>query len=299
MDPSPEPLPGPTIAVLGGTGRFGRPHIEGFLGQGLNVRILARRPRRVAGCFPRAHVMAGSMMALRDVRCAMDGAAAAFLITPVGGNGDIRPELQAARTAIEAAKMARLPHLIYLSLIQPPRPTGIPMLDVKREVEGRIGSSGVPWSSLRTGCYMDIWLAFFPRFMRTGIYLFPIRSGHRFSFTAQQDVARAAAVLLRQGRVLNRPVDVIEPRARTLQDVVTLYRMVTGRRLIPLGRWVLPLVKILRPLLFQWCYPGGASRVGLFDFFNSNDWVGDSRQLIEFFPEFQATTMEAYLKSTL
>jgi hypothetical protein len=66
-----------------------------------------------------------------------------------------------------------------------------------------------------------------------------------------------------------------------------------------LGRWALPLVKLLKVLLFQWCYPGGASRVGLFDYFNSNDWVGDSRQITEVFPGFRATTMEAYLKSRL
>lgn len=288
----------PAIAVLGGTGRFGEPYIREFLRLGLNVRILARAPERVGNRFPRAHVHRGTMLNPSNVKRVMAGTAAAFLITPVGGNDDTRIELTAAKAAIAGAQAARLPHLILLSLLQQPRPTGVPVLDVKGEIEALIQAGGIPWSSLRTGCYMDAWLEFFPLFMKLGLYLFPIQSRHRFSFTAQQDVARIAARLIAENRVLNGPLDVIDPRARTLRDVADLYEHHAGHHLMLMGRWVLPLLTILKPVFFRWAYPRDASRIRLFNYFNRNTWVGDANQLSTIMQGFHATTLEAHLQST-
>jgi len=234
-------------------------------------------------------------MNVSDVKGALDGVAAAFLITPVGGNDDDQIELRAARCAIKAARAVQLPHLIYLSLIQPPRPTGIPMLEVKGQIENMVMASGVPFSSLRTGCFMDTWLSFFPMFMKLGIYLMPIGTQQKFSFTSQQDVARVAVSLIRQHKVLNGTIDIIEPQTRALIDVVKLYQAATGRKLIPVGRWLRPVLTLLRPVIFRWIYPTGASRVKLFNYFNENDWIGNARQLAEVFPEFHVTSMRDHL----
>jgi uncharacterized protein YbjT (DUF2867 family) len=287
------------IAVLGGSGRFGGPFIREFLDQGLAVRILARSPRKVARRYPRTRVMRGNMMHPSDVIRIFQGAAAALLITPMGGNDDTCIELKAARTAIKAAATVRLPHLIHLSLVQPPRPTGVPLLDVKGHIEAEIMSAGIPFSSLRTGCYMDIWLAFFTTFMKLGLYLFPVAPVHRFSFTCQRDVARVAILLIQRKKVLNGPVDVIDPQARTLQDVIDLYKAITGRTLRPTGRWLLPILKVLKPTLFRWLYPSGASRVSLFGYFNENDWVGDSHSLSKLLPDFCATTMDDHIRKSI
>jgi len=296
MAPCANPSQGRTIAVLGGTGRFGAPYIRTFMDQGLRVRILARSPNPVRKRFPAADVRRGNMLNRSDVEQALDGTEAAFLITPVGGNDDIQIELRAVRCTIAAAKAVRLLHLIYLSLIQPLRPTGIPMLDVKGRIERLLVAGSVPFSILRTGCYMDTWLSFFPLVMNLGLYLMPIGPRHRFSFTAQQDVARLAVALMRRHQVLNAGIDVIDPQPRSLIDVVTLYQAVKGKRLIPLGPWLLPVVTLLRPVLFRWAYPSGASRVRLFHYFNENDWIGDARQLTAVMPEFHVTSMRDFLR---
>jgi len=285
------------IAVLGGSGRFGGPFIREFLDQGLTVRVLARSPRKVGRRFPRARVVQGNMMRVSDVAGIFQGVAAALLITPMGGNDDPRIEMKAAHTAVAAAAAVRLPHLIHLSLLQAPHPTGVPLLDVKGRIETEIKSAAIPYSCLRTGCYMDIWLAFFPVFMKLGFYLVPIAQDRRFSFTAQRDVARVAALLIRRKMVLNGALDVIDPRARALQEVIDLYATVTGRRLRPLGRWLLPLLKALRPTVFRWFFPSGASRVSLFAYFNDNDWVGDPGSLSKLLPEFRVTSMEDHIRN--
>jgi uncharacterized protein YbjT (DUF2867 family) len=296
MAPASEDPTRTVIAVLGGSGRFGEPFIREFLDQGLAVKVLARSPRKVAQHLPRARVVRGNMMHLSDVIGIFQGAAAALLITPMGGNDDTRIELNAARTAIKAAATVRLPHLIHLSLVQPPRPTGIPLLDVKRRIEAEIMSAGIPFSSLRTGCYMDIWLAFFTIFMKLGLYLLPIAPDHRFSFTSQRDVARVAVQLIRRKKVLNGFLDVIDPQTRSVQDIIGLYQAATGRRLRPVGRWLLPILKVLKPTLFRWIYPSGASRVSLFSYFNENDWVGDPHRLSKLLPDFLVTSMDDHIR---
>lgn len=286
-----------TITVLGGTGRFGAPYIRTFIEQGLSVRILARSPDNVIKRFPQADVRRGSMVHKSDVKEALLGSEAAFLITPVGGNDDVRIELKAAQCAIKAANTVQLPHLIFLSLIQPAYPTGVPMLDVKKQIEELITTSGVPFSSLRTGCYMGTWLSFFPTFMKAGLYLMPIGTGKRFSFTCQGDVARVAGFLVRRKKVLNDTLDIIDSQALSVLDVVNLYKAATRRQLMPVGQWLLPVLTLLRPVLFRWMYPTGASRVRLFNYFNKNDWVGNYRPLTEVFPEFRTTSMRNYLQA--
>jgi uncharacterized protein YbjT (DUF2867 family) len=295
MPSTADPHRPPVIAVLGGTGVFGAPYVDEFIGQGLTVRILARSPQTVARRFPGAQVRQGSMLRISHVAQVMQRASAAFLITPVGGNDDAQIELAAAEAAFAAARATGLPHLIYLSLIQPAPATGVPMLDVKRRIEAMARARGLPFSSLRTGCYMGIWLGFCPFWMRLGVYLMPIAPGHRFSFTAQRDVARAAVRLIRRETILDNAIDVIDPRPRSVADVLRLYRSITGRPLIPAGRWLLPILTLLRPTIFRWLYPKGASRVGLFNYLSRHDWIGDAGPLERALPGFTVTTMEDYL----
>jgi len=285
-----------TIVVLGGTGHVGIPYIGEFLAQGFKVRILARSPERVTPRFPEAEVFRGSMMDAEAVRGAMEGADGAFLITPIGANDDTNIELRAARAAISAAHHARLPHLIFCSVIQPNVPSGIPLLDVKLAIEGLLEESGLPWSALRTGCYMEDWLEFRPSLLKRGIFFFPISPTHQLSFTSQRDVSRVAAELLRQDRILYGSLDVIEPAPRTLNEVARLYSEHLGRNVVHAGAFLLPLIKLLRPVVFRWLKPVLASKVLLASYFDSNNWIGDPSQLAAVLPGFRVTSMECYLE---
>jgi len=285
-----------TIVVLGGTGHVGIPYIDEFLAQGLKVRVLARSPERVTGRFPEAEVIRGSMMDAEAVRGAMEGADGAFLITPIGGNDDASIELRAAQAAITAAHHARLPHLIFCSVIQPNAPSGVPLLDVKLAIEGLLEESGLPWSVLRTGCYIEDWLEFRPSLLKRGIFFFPISATHRLSFTSQRDVSRVAVELLTQHRVLYGSLDVIEPVARTLNEVARLYSEHLGRKVVHAGASLLPLMKVLRPVVFRWLKPVLASKVRLASYFDAHDWIGDPSQLAAVLPGFRVTSMECYLE---
>lgn len=285
-----------TITVLGGTGHVGMVYIEEFLNAGFNVRILARSPKCVERCFPEVDIVHGSMMQDTDVACAMKGADAAFLITPIGGNNDPELELTAARTAIAAAEVTKLPQIIYASQILPEQPTGVAILDAKVEIEKMLAASGVRWSSLCIGCYMDEWLGMAPGLQKLGLLFNPISPNLPLSFTLKEDVARVAIELQQQGRALNGTLDVIEPVTRTLAEVAKLISQFRGRKVVASGSWPWSVLLGIAQPLFRRFKPVMASKVTLLNHFNKNGYVGNTKQMAEILPQFEVTTMETYLK---
>jgi uncharacterized protein YbjT (DUF2867 family) len=287
------------ITILGGTGHVGVAYVEEFLSAGLSTRILAREPEKVVPRYRRAEVVRGSMLDAGDVTRAMDGADVGFLITPIGGNNDPRPELDAARSAITAARVSGLPHLIYASQVLPDRPTGVAILDAKVRIEEMLASSGVAWSSLCVGCYMDEWLGMAPRLLRLGLLLNPLSACRPFSFTCKQDVARVAVDLARKGRTLNGSLDVVEPTPHTLADAAALIGEVLGRKVVASGSWpLLPLMRAARVPLGR-VKPIAVSKIMLGTYFDEHGYVGNPAQMAALMPGFEVTTLEVYLRRAL
>jgi uncharacterized protein YbjT (DUF2867 family) len=285
------------LTILGGTGHVGVTYINEFKNAGFRTRILARSPEPVARRFPKAEVVRGSMFEQADVAHAMQGVDAAFLITPIGGDNDPEPELKAARTAIAAAQATRLPHLVYASQVLPEQPTGVAILDAKVEIEKLLAASGVAWSSLCIGCYMDEWLGMAPGLLRLGVLLNPLSADRLFSFTCKQDVARVAIELVRQGRTLNGTLDVIEPTRRTLADAAALIGKTLGRKVVASGSWpLLPLMRAARPLLRR-LKPVMVSKIALGSYFDAHGYVGNTKQMAAVLPGFEVTDLESYLRS--
>lgn len=144
-----------TLAAVGCSGEVSHAFVEGFLKQGVRLRILARDPVAVQARYPGATVIQGSMMNPGDVARVMDGVDAAFVVTPMGVRNNPRPEVEAAKAVISGAKASRLKHLVYTSVLGADHLTGVGILDAKHEIERMLADSGVPWTALRCGSYME------------------------------------------------------------------------------------------------------------------------------------------------
>ena len=286
-----------TIAVLGGTGHVGVTYIDEFLVAGFRTRILARLPEHVEALYPEAEVRAGSMMKQEDVARALEGVDTAFLITPIGGNNNPQTEIDAAAAAIAGGKSGGLKHLIYASQLLPKQPTGVAILDAKVRIEEMLSASGVPWSSLCIGCYMDEWLGMAPGLLRLGILLNPISTSQPLSFTCKRDVARVAIELTSRGRALNGTLDVIEPTVHTLADAARLIGQTLGRRVTASGSWpLLPLMRVACAPLRR-LKPVMVSKIVLGTYFDEHGYVGNTNQLAEVLPGFEVTDLNAYVRS--
>jgi uncharacterized protein YbjT (DUF2867 family) len=287
---------GLTLAVIGGSGRIGAPFVRHFLAAGHETRVLTRAPDRVQQTTPGANAVAGSMMRTADVAQAMQGADAAVLLTPIGPDNDPAPELEAATVAATAARTTGLRHLIYISLIGIDHPTGVPLLDAKREVERLLAAGTTAWTSLRTGSYMDDIVDPRLALLRRGLFFFPVPRRRRLSLTAQEDVARAALELA--GRPLNGTLDVVDPQIYTPAAIADLAARILARRVHASGPWPLTAMRALRPVIRRG-NPRLASIITLLGYFADHDWTGDVGQLDLALPGFQTTSLETHLRTIL
>ena len=106
-----------TLAAIGCTGHVADIFVDGFLKQGIKTRLLARNPENMSSRYPAAEVIKGNMMNPTDAARAMQGVDAAFLVTPMGVRNDPTLEPKAVIAALEGARAAKLPHLIFVSAI--------------------------------------------------------------------------------------------------------------------------------------------------------------------------------------
>lgn len=284
-----------TLAAIGCSGPVSEIFVHGFLKKGIKVRILARNPGTVRAIYPNADVVEGSMLNPDDVARTMDGADAAFLATPMGLRNDPAMEVKAARAAIAGAKASQLKHLIYTSVLGADKLRGVGILDGKYEVEKMLASSGVPWTALRCGSYMEDVFDVRKELLDKGKFLFPINKSRRFTYTSQEDVPRfVAEELLAKERVLNGPFNFVTPGTQAITDVERLLSSASGFPIKAASKFpVYYLFMSMQP----YYYLSGhkfSSILPLIRYFDQHGYVDSGRTVKDLFPDFRMTTLEEH-----
>lgn len=145
------------VLVTGATGQQGGALTRSLLERGHHVRALVRNPEADAA---RALVGKGVELARGDfddgmsLRAALDGIDAFFAMsTPYTAGPDV--EIQQGKAVVTAAKLARVPHLVYSSVGSAHLHTGIPHFESKRRVEEVIQSTSLDHTILGPVFFMD------------------------------------------------------------------------------------------------------------------------------------------------
>src|SRR5688572_21196625 len=127
----------PTILVTGATGQQGGALARLLLEKRRNVRALTRRADSPAASELRGH---GAELAIGDfddrasLERAMRGVDAVYLMATPFGAG-IEAEVRQGTTAADVAADAGVRHLVYSSVSDADRQTGIPHFDSKYAIE--------------------------------------------------------------------------------------------------------------------------------------------------------------------
>jgi uncharacterized protein YbjT (DUF2867 family) len=133
------------------------------------------------------------MQSERDLRRALSGAEAVYHIGP-----NVHPEEQAiGLNAVAAARAEGVERFVYHSVLHPQTET-MPHHWRKLRVEEAILASGLGFTILQPGPYMQNILAGWSGIVGRGVYTVPYPVNTRLSLVDLQDVAEAAAVVLTQ-----------------------------------------------------------------------------------------------------
>ncbi|MEC4015514.1 SDR family oxidoreductase [Streptomyces sp. H27-D2] len=223
-----------TILVTGGTGTLGRVVTDRLLDAGHEVRVLSRHPaadRRDAAAQTDAARAAEPQTYAVDLRDTGAGARLDAAVTgadaivhcassPRGGDAD------AARHLIEAARRAKVPHLVYISIVGVDR---VPMgyYRTKFEAERLIEDSGLGWTVLRTTQFHDLVLRLWQ--ISTRLPLAPVPAGVRIQPIDVREVGeRLAEAAL--GEPAGRVPEMGGPQVRDAGDLARAYLRAAGRR---------------------------------------------------------------------
>ena len=145
------------VFVTGATGQQGGALARLLLRRGHHVRAMTRKPDGPAALHLKkagAEVVVGDLSDRSTVVSAAKGADVAFIVATPYEQG-VAMELRWGLTGVEAAHDAGVPYIVYSSVSDADRNTGIPHFDSKFEIEERLRELGSDYSIVAPAFFME------------------------------------------------------------------------------------------------------------------------------------------------
>ena len=211
-----------SILVTGGTGTVGSAVVKELVGKGADVKVLTRHPEKLA---PQKGVSAvqGNLLEPATVRRAFDGADRVFLVNAVS-----QTEASEALMAITGMRLAKVKHIVYLSVHHAEKAAWLPHFGSKLGVEEALKVSGIPFTILRPNNFYqnDYW--FKDVMLQYGVYPQPLGSAG-VSRVDVRDIAEAAAIALTSGGHEGQSYDLVGPEAVTGESTAKSWSAALGK----------------------------------------------------------------------
>lgn len=201
-----------SVLVTGATGQQGGAVARALLSKGHRVKALARKPnsdaaRRLAS--EGADVVAGDLSDAASVGKAASGVDTMFLM----GNSyeaGVEEETRQGIIAADAAKAAGVGHLIYSSVADADKQTGIPHFESKYLVEKHVAGLGIPYTISAPVAFMENIVAPWAiGGLRQGAHTFAMPAKRVLQLVALEDIgAFVAALVERRELVFGKRFDI-------------------------------------------------------------------------------------------
>ena len=177
-----------TTAVLGATGRTGRPVVSALARRGVHVRAVTRNPDRTGVFTAEVEQRFGDLQDAQSLRAAMRGATTAHYIPPSLDGRD--PDY--LRNIIAAAEDEGVTRIVYHSVLHSNTPE-MPHHIRKAGCERLLRQARLPWTILQPAMYAQTALSYFDA--DTGLLSPPFDPLQPFTLVDSADLAEAAAVI--------------------------------------------------------------------------------------------------------
>jgi len=222
------------VVVTGATGKQGGALVRELLAGGHSVRAITRKPDSLAAT---ALAKRGVQIVPADFddRASLERAArgadtlyAMSTSFEAGEKAEVRQGINLAR----AAASAGVRHLVYSSVANADRATGIPHFESKYEVETEIRRLGVPFTIVAPVFFMENFLAdWLSQGIARGAVAMAVPVTRRLQQIAVADIARFTALVIdRRDEFLNRRIDIASDELTGLTTGAVLSK-VSGRRI--------------------------------------------------------------------
>ncbi|MDQ3910947.1 MAG: NmrA/HSCARG family protein [Actinomycetota bacterium] len=275
-----------SVLVSGATGQQGGALVRVLLRKGHGVRAFVRRPDS-----PGAEELErfGAELAVGDfedpatVEEAAGGMDAVFVVATsfeAGTEAETRHGIAAA----DAAKAAGVGHLVYSSVADADKDTGIPHFDSKRRVEKHIEELGIPYTIVAPAYFMDNVLApwTLPQ-LKEGRFPMALPASRPLQQIALSDIAAFTALVLEnREEFAGRRVDIASDELAG-EELAEVLMRATGREIAYVE---LPLEQVRQAM--------GEDGALMFEWFDEVGYSADIEALRKGHPEVGWHTFEAW-----
>jgi len=185
------------ILITGAAGKTGQAILKALVTAGEDVRVMVRRNSQAAELrkLGAGDAVAGDMADPFAMQQACTGIRTVYHICP-NMNPD---EVSIGHNAITAAKQAGVEHFVYHSVLHPQVKEMLHHWN-KLLVEGILFTSGLNYTILQPASYMQNISGYLQKMRTDGIYTVPYSIDVKFSMIDLDDLAHAAAIVIREGQ---------------------------------------------------------------------------------------------------
>ncbi len=180
------------LLLSGANGRTGRAILKAMVSRGIRVRAFIRDAGQASEleALGAAECFVGDMTDAQSMEAAVQGCTKLLHIGP-----PMHPEeIEITQRFIDAAKKADLDHFIYYSVMHPLR-RDVRHHRLKLECEEALVESGLQYTILQPGRYMQHFVPQWPNILEKGVITMPFSTQQEFSIVDLADLAEAAAVV--------------------------------------------------------------------------------------------------------
>ncbi|HTT12669.1 MAG TPA: SDR family oxidoreductase [Burkholderiaceae bacterium] len=213
------------ILVTGATGLNGGELVRRLSARGVAVRALTRSVARAGSLASllNVEVVEGDMTRPDTLASALRGVERAMLIS------SSEPSMIDAQSSfIEAARTARVKHVVKLSGIIPDPDSPFRFARMHAEIERRLEASGMAFTHLRAGEFMPSYFRQVPNIVAKGALFLPMENA-RIASIDVGDIAEVAAIALTTPGHEGRIYPLTGPEALTMSEVAEKLSAATGR----------------------------------------------------------------------
>ena len=222
------------VLVTGATGNQGGSVVQALLARGHRVRGLTRNAASPAAEGLRqqgVEVVVGDFTDQDSLVRAAEGVDAVYTMTTPFEQG-VKIETAQGITITNAAKTARIGHLVYSSVADADKATGIPHFDSKYEVEKHIVASGIPHTIIAPTYFMDnLMLPWTLPGLREGKLALGMPGTRALQQISVTDIGAFAAAVIERGNAVSGQRFDIAGDELAGEEMVAILSRVTGQNI--------------------------------------------------------------------
>jgi uncharacterized protein YbjT (DUF2867 family) len=213
------------ILVTGTTGLSGSAVIREFARQQTPVRALVRSRAKAQALemLPTVEIVQGDMLRPETLTDALCGVDRILLISSAD-----QQMVQTQRTFIDAAKKAGVRHIVKFSGLNAALDSPFLFTRMHAEIERYLEGSGLAWTHLRPGQFMQVYLREVPTIVAESAFFLPLEDA-KLAPVDIEDIAKAAFALLHTPGHESKCYDMTGPEALSMTEIAEQISLAIGK----------------------------------------------------------------------